>query len=41
MPGETDIWGSKYVQWRDTPDQIRAVDTTAGLSESHQLDSVD
>ena len=26
---------------RDTPDQIRAVDTTAGLSVSNQLDSVD
>ena len=26
---------------RDTPDQIGAVDTTAGRSVTHQLDAVD
>ena len=31
--------GSRYVQRRDTPDQIRAADTTAGQNVAHLLDS--
>ena len=34
-------WGSRYVQRRDTPDQIRGVDTTANPNVTHVLDSVD
>ena len=34
-------WGSRYVQRRDTPDQICVVDTTADPSVTHLLDPDD
>ena len=33
----TGSWGLRYVQWWDTPNQIRASETTDGWSVSHHL----